>query len=695
MTGQRSRGRVSAPDRLTSEPPRVIRRVLVANRGEIARRVIRTCHAMGIATVAVYSDADAGAMHVREADSAYRLGPSPAVQSYLNIPALLEAARVTGADAVHPGYGFLSENARFARACREAGLIFIGPEPEVIALMGGKREAKLLMAAAGVPVIPGYEGEDQTDARLVAAASEIGWPVMVKASAGGGGKGMRVVERADDLPAALASARREALAAFGDDTLILEKVIQEPRHIEFQIFGDSHGSVIHLGERECSIQRRHQKIIEETPSTALTPDLRERMGQTAVRAAHQLGYTGAGTVEFILDPAGGFYFLEINTRLQVEHPVTEMVTGLDLVRWQILVAEGRPLPLAQDEIIFRGHAVEARVYAEEPARQFLPATGPVALWRAPQGDGVRVDAGIQTGDEVTSFYDPMLAKVCAWGESRTEALRRLDRALGQTVLLGVRNNIDYLRRIVLHPDHVAGQISTGFVERRAADLLRSADAATDPELIAWAGLAVTLCRISRLTDRRNWRNNLWRPVIERFSRESPAGAASTRSLDMIEIRLLPQRSGAYDAEARVGTSALAMRVMVMEERKDEFALEINRRRVKAQAICVGANEWWVRVGEETLTLLWRDPLPQPSVLMSHGDSLTAPMPGQVIAVHVVAGQNICQGDPVFILEAMKMEHTIRAPSDGTVVSVRFAVGDQAPAGALLAEIAPRVTEPVS
>ncbi|HEV2405531.1 MAG TPA: acetyl-CoA carboxylase biotin carboxylase subunit, partial [Ktedonobacterales bacterium] len=461
--------------RSADEAIRVIRRVLVANRGEIARRVIRTCHAMGIATVAVYSDADANAAHVREADAAYHLGPSPAGESYLNMSALIEAARVMGADAVHPGYGFLSENASFAAACQEAGLTFIGPEPAVIARMGSKREAKLLMAAAGVPVVPGYEGEDQSDARLIAAAHEIGWPVMVKASAGGGGKGMRAVDRAEDLPSALAAARREALAAFGDETLILEKVIQEPRHIEFQIFGDTRGNVLHLGERECTIQRRHQKIIEETPSTALEPELRARMGQAAVTAGRRLGYTGAGTVEFILDSDGHFYFLEVNTRLQVEHPVTELVSGLDLVRWQILVAEGRPLPLTQDEVKFYGHAVEARVYAEDPDQGFLPTTGRVALWQAPEGDGVRVDAGIQTGDEVAPYYDPMLAKICAWGEDRAEALRRLDRALGATTLFGVRNNIDYLRRVLCHPAHLAGRLSTAFVTRYTDELSSPVD----------------------------------------------------------------------------------------------------------------------------------------------------------------------------------------------------------------------------
>ncbi|MGH2484536.1 MAG: acetyl/propionyl/methylcrotonyl-CoA carboxylase subunit alpha, partial [Ktedonobacterales bacterium] len=672
---------------------RLIHRVLVANRGEIARRVIRTCHAMGIATVAVYSDADANAAHVHEADAAYRLGPSPAGESYLNISALIEAARVMGADAVHPGYGFLSENAGFAAACQEAGLTFIGPEPAVIARMGSKREAKLLMAAAGIPVAPGYQGKDQSDARLIAAAHEIGWPVMVKASAGGGGKGMRAVDRAEDLSDALAAARREALAAFGDDTLILEKVIQEPRHVEFQIFGDAHGNVMHLGERECTIQRRHQKIIEETPSTALTPELRARMARAAITAGLQLGYTGAGTVEFILDAAGDFYFLEVNTRLQVEHPVTELVTGLDLVRWQILVAEGRPLPLTQEAVTFTGHAIEARVYAEDPDQGFLPTTGRVALWQAPTGDGVRVDAGIQTGDEVSPYYDPMLAKVCAWAEDRVEALRRLDRALGSTILFGVRNNIDYLRRVTCHPAHVAGRLSTAFATRYAADLSTHGDMPDDlAESLAHAALVVALRRLYERADRRNWRNNSWRPIIEQFSWYAPGSALGGPPTEVIELRLRPEPAGRFRATAAIGARELALDGMVQVEGNDEFALEVNRRRYPARAVRVGAGEWWARVGAATWRLLWRDPLRAPERVSSDAGSLTTPMPGQVIAVLVTEGARVKRGDPLFILEAMKMEHTVRAPHDGIVARLRFGVGDQAPAGARLAEITPSPVE---
>ena len=464
----------------------MIRKVLVANRGEIACRIMRTCDDMGIATVAVFSDADSSAPHVQAAGEAIRLGSSLAADSYLNSSALLEAAQRSGADAIHPGYGFLSENADFARVVQGAGITFIGPDPDVIARMGSKREAKLLMLEAGIPIVPGYLGEDQSEARFLLEADAIEYPIMIKASAGGGGKGMRLVADRAGLPEALQAARREALAAFGDDLLILEKSIVAPRHIEFQIFGDIYGNIIHLGERECTIQRRHQKVIEETPSTALTSELRTRMGEAAVMVGQQLQYTNAGTVEFIVDRNGNFYFLEVNTRLQVEHPVTELVTGLDLVRWQILVAEGRPLPLGQESISFSGHAIEARVYAEDPAANFLPVTGQVLMWRPPTARDVRVDAGIQTGDVVSTYYDPLLAKISAWGRDRKEALRRLDQALATTRLLGLPSNIAFLRRLLQHPSHLSGDITTGFIRKHASYLLETRPSALERQLAAAA-----------------------------------------------------------------------------------------------------------------------------------------------------------------------------------------------------------------
>ena len=455
-----------------------ITRVLVANRGEIALRVIRACREMGIETVAVYSDADATARHVRAADAAVRVGPPPAAESYLNIPALIAAARTSGADAVHPGYGFLSERAAFARACVEAGLIFIGPPADAIERMGSKIGARTLMEQAGVPVVPGRTPADQSDAGIAAAADAIGFPVLVKASAGGGGKGMRAAHDAATLAEAIPSARREAQAAFGDGTLYVERLIQRPRHIEIQVFADAHGNAVHLFERECSIQRRHQKIVEESPSPVLTPAVRDRMGKAAVAAATSAGYRNAGTIEFLLEGAGDaarFYFLEMNTRLQVEHPVTEMVTGTDLVRAQLLVASGRPLPWRQEDLAQRGHAIECRVYAEDPSSGFLPQAGPLALYREPDGPGIRIDSGVEEGTAVPVQYDPMLAKLIASGETRDAAIARAVAALRQFPILGVRTNVAFLIRTLEHPAFRAGDLHTGFVDEHLPSLLEKTE----------------------------------------------------------------------------------------------------------------------------------------------------------------------------------------------------------------------------
>jgi len=456
-----------------------ITRVLVANRGEIALRVIRACREMAIETVAVYSDADATARHVRAADAAVRVGPPPAAESYLNIPALIAAARTSGADAVHPGYGFLSERAAFARACVEAGLIFIGPPADAIERMGSKIGARTLMEQAGVPVVPGRTPADQSDAGIAAAADAIGFPVLVKASAGGGGKGMRAAHDAATLAEAIPSARREAQAAFGDGTLYVERLIQRPRHIEIQVFADAHGNAVHLFERECSIQRRHQKIVEESPSPVLTPAVRDRMGKAAVAAATSAGYRNAGTIEFLLEGAGDaarFYFLEMNTRLQVEHPVTEMVTGTDLVRAQLLVASGRPLPWRQEDLAQRGHAIECRVYAEDPSSGFLPQAGPLALYREPDGPGIRIDSGVEEGTAVPVQYDPMLAKLIASGETRDAAIARAVAALRQFPILGVRTNVAFLIRTLEHPAFRTGDLHTGFVDEHLPSLLEKTEA---------------------------------------------------------------------------------------------------------------------------------------------------------------------------------------------------------------------------
>ena len=465
---------------------RPIRRLLIANRGEIALRIIRACREMGIEAVAVYSEADAGAPHVRAADMAVPIGPAPAAESYLNIEALLAAAARSGADAVHPGYGFLSERSAFAAACASAGLLFVGPPPQAIERMGSKIGARALMEQAGVPVVPGRTPADQTDAGVAAAAREIGFPILIKASAGGGGKGMRAALDDRELTEAIPAARREAEAAFGDGTLYVERLIQRPRHIEIQIFADEHGGVVHLFERDCSVQRRHQKIIEESPSTALAPGVRARMGEAAVAAARTAGYRNAGTIEFLLEGHGEsarFYFLEMNTRLQVEHPVTELVTGTDLVRAQLLVAMGHPLPWRQDALTQRGHAIECRVYAEDPGGGFLPQAGPLRLYREPSGPGIRVDSGVVEGAAVTVHYDPMLAKLIAYGDSRAAAIARAVTALQSFPILGVRTNVAFLISVLRHPAFAAGDIHTGFVEAHLPALLETGP---PPEVVAAA-----------------------------------------------------------------------------------------------------------------------------------------------------------------------------------------------------------------
>ena len=464
----------------------LFRKLLIANRGEVAVRVARSCRTLGIPTVAVYSDADRAALHVREADEAARIGPPEPERSYLDVDALLGAARGHGCDAVHPGYGFLSQNGAFADAVRGAGLTFVGPPGDVHRTMGDKRAARRLMAAAGVPVLPGYEGDDQSDETLAAEAARIGWPVLVKPARGGGGKGMHVVRVAGDLPAALAASRREARGAFGDATLILERFVEGPRHVEVQVLADAHGGIVHVFERECSIQRRHQKVIEETPSPALSPAQRSALLEAGIAAARAASYVNAGTVEFLLAPRGSFYFLEMNTRLQVEHPVTEMVTALDLVRLQIEIAAGRPLPFTQADLVSRGHALECRVYAEDA--EDLPATGRVAFLEWPSGPGVRVDAGVAAGSEVTIDYDPLLAKLVVVGRDRADAVDRMSAALESTVLLGVETNLARLQRVVAHPAFRRGEIDTAFLERHAGDL--AVPAAAPVEVMAAAVAAL-------------------------------------------------------------------------------------------------------------------------------------------------------------------------------------------------------------
>ncbi|MEU6772735.1 acetyl-CoA carboxylase biotin carboxylase subunit [Streptomyces sp. NPDC046759] len=639
--------------------------VLVANRGEIAVRVIRTLRSLGVRSVAVFSDADADARHVREADTAVRIGPAPAAESYLSIDRLLDAAARTGAQAVHPGYGFLAENAGFARACQEAGLVFIGPPADAIALMGDKIRAKETVQAAGVPVVPGSSGSGLTDAQLAQAAREIGTPVLLKPSAGGGGKGMRLVRDADVLAEEIAAARREARASFGDDTLLVERWIDRPRHIEIQVLADAHGNVVHLGERECSLQRRHQKIIEEAPSVLLDEATRAAMGEAAVQAARSCGYRGAGTVEFIVpggDPSQ-YYFMEMNTRLQVEHPVTELITGLDLVEWQLRVAAGERLGFGQQDVTLTGHAVEARICAEDPARGFLPSGGTVLLLDEPQGDGVRTDSGLSEATEVGSLYDPMLSKVIAYGPDRETALRRLRAALAETVTLGVQTNAGFLRRLLGHPAVVAGELDTGLVERVVDELVT-----TDvPEEVYEAAAAVRAQALQPRAD--GW--------VDPFSVPSGWRLGGTPKPPAFHLRVQEPVTYTPRGTASVGEDTVSVTL-------DGVRHTFHR-----------AGDWIGRDGDA-----WQvrdhDPVAASLSRSAHAgaDSLTAPMPGTVTVVKVAVGDEVAAGQSLLVVEAMKMEHVISAPHAGTVAELDVSPGTTVAMDQVLAVIAPYDEEEV-
>ncbi|MFI9800825.1 acetyl-CoA carboxylase biotin carboxylase subunit [Streptomyces sp. NPDC052302] len=633
--------------------------VLVANRGEIAVRVVRTLRALGVRSVAVFSDADADARHVREADTAVRIGPAPAAESYLSVERLLEAAARTGAQAVHPGYGFLAENAGFARACADAGLTFIGPPADAISLMGDKIRAKETVKAAGVPVVPGSSGSGLTDAELADAAREIGMPVLLKPSAGGGGKGMRLVRDAALLADEIAAARREARASFGDDTLLVERWIDRPRHIEIQVLADGHGNVVHLGERECSLQRRHQKIIEEAPSVLLDEATRAGMGEAAVQAARSCGYRGAGTVEFIVpggDPSS-YYFMEMNTRLQVEHPVTELITGIDLVEWQLRVAAGERLAFGQDDIRLTGHAVEARVCAEDPARGFLPSGGTVLRLREPQGDGVRTDSGLSEGTEVGSLYDPMLSKVIAYGPDRATALRKLRAALAGTVTLGVSTNAGFLRRLLAHPAVVAGELDTGLVERVVDDLVTT----EVPEEVYEAAAAVRLDALRPRTD--GW--------TDPFA--VPSGWRLGGTPRPVSFPLRVQEPVEYTPR---GSATVT---------DDEVSVTLDGVRHTFHR----ASDWLGRDGDA-----WHvrdhDPVAASLTGAAHAgaDSLTAPMPGTVTVVKVAVGDEVTAGQSLLVVEAMKMEHVISAPHAGTVAELDVTPGTTVAMDQVLAVVTP-------
>ena len=651
-------------------------KILIANRGEIACRVIRTARRMGIATVAVYSAADRDSMHVELADEAWPLGPAPARDSYLNIAAVIAAARSSGAEAIHPGYGLLSENPGFAEACEQSGIVFIGPPAAAMRVMGSKAAAKALMARLGVPLVPGYHGDDQDPAHLAEEARRIGFPVLIKASAGGGGRGMRIVGAAAEFADALAAAQREAAAAFADDRVLIEKYLARPRHIEVQIFADRHGNTIHIFDRDCSIQRRHQKVIEEAPAPGLAAGRRQAMAEAAVAAARAVGYVGAGTVEFIAE-ADAFYFIEMNTRLQVEHAVTEAVTGLDLVEWQLRVADGERLPLRQKDLALSGHAIEARLYAEDPERDFLPQSGVLHRLRLPPPEIARVDAGVRQGDRVTPYYDAMIAKIIVCGADRQAALRRLRRALAETAVSGLRTNLGFLARLAAEPDFASVAVDTGFIEAHRAGLLLPRRPAPDAALAAAA--------LSRLS-----------------AREAAIAAAAKGSGDPFS----PWASGQgwrHDGASRqdlVFREDAEERTVEATARGPEWLLQLGERRVVAGGgaqsdgtfglVLDGVRRRVVVLdhGAEIAVFIdgesWRfveiDPLGRRHGEDPAGGRLTAPMPGRVTRLLVEAGMRVRRGQPLMTIEAMKMEHTIAAPADGRVQEVRFAVGDMVEEG---------------
>ena len=653
----------------------MIQRLLVANRGEIACRILRTARRMGIHTIAVYSDADAGARHVREADEAVRIGPPAAAESYLDIKAIVSAARAAGAEAIHPGYGFLSENARFARACRDAGVNFVGPSAEAMEAMGVKSLAKARVRALGVPVLPGYEGERQDIEHLRAQALAAGLPLIVKPAAGGGGKGMRVVHSGEALREALESARRQAESSFGDGTLLLERFLPEPRHVEVQVFADRHGNCVHLGDRDCSVQRRHQKLIEEAPAPGLPPQLRERLREAAVQVARDIRYTGAGTVEFLFD-GREFYFLEMNTRLQVEHTVTEAVTGLDLVEWQLRVAAGEALPLAQSQIAIEGHAIEARVCAEDPWRDFLPSAGDLQLAEWPRGEALRVDAGFAEGDTVPAAYDSLLGKVIAWAPQRERAAYMLAQALERTYLAGVRTNERWLGRILRSRVFLEVRHSVALLGRPDEQL--AAPVQADAAVMALAALAV-----QRGQDRRS---DPWR-VHDGFWPNLPAEVAITFS------------AGGRERNVTLRFERGAPRSVVADAHeggRPEQPLELADVRSEDGRICAQVQGRWRQArffrdgsrlhlwtGGAHYELLIEDPRIREFAASSASGGLTTPLPGVVSAVAVEAGQRVSAGEVLMIVEAMKMEHSITAPFDGVVESVHFAQGDRVSEGSEL------------
>jgi 3-methylcrotonyl-CoA carboxylase alpha subunit len=667
---------------------RPFKRILIANRGEIACRIIRACRDEGVEAVAVYSGADAHALHASLADIAVPIGPAPPAESYLSIARLVAAAKETGCEAVHPGYGFLSERAAFAEAVRDAGLAFIGPAPEAIAAMGSKVAARELAERAGVPVLPAFDGEGD-DAGLAEAARQIGYPLLVKASGGGGGKGMRRVHSPAELADALAAARREAQAAFGDARVYLEKLLVAPRHVEVQVFGDSHGNIVHLFERDCSVQRRHQKVVEESPAPHLPPATRAAMGEAAVRAARAVGYVGAGTVEFLLDADGRFFFLEMNTRLQVEHPVSELVVGVDLVRLQLRVAAGEPLPFAQPDLAQRGHAIECRVYAEDVEAGFLPSTGPLLRLEEPQGPGVRVDSGVRVGDVVSRHYDPLLAKLICWGATRDAALATLRRALREYAVLGVTTNLAFLQAIVGHPAFVAGRATTAFLDEQLAGWAQPSEI-PDEALVA-AALADLLAApatpppgAAEGDPYSPWRSfAALSPQPSVLSTQHSALNPQPSALSGLAVRVEPEGDG-----YRVAVGERGYRVNVRHAHEGTLTLEIDGRQRRA-VVAADAQRSLVALDGATYAIERAVGRRGRARAATSEGALTAAMPGQVLAVYAAAGDAVEAGQPLVLLSAMKMELTVAAPHAGTVAALHVAPGDVVERGQVLAQVEPK------
>jgi 3-methylcrotonyl-CoA carboxylase alpha subunit len=665
-----------------AKPYRRFRTLLIANRGEIACRVIRTAKAMGLRTVAVYSEADRDALHVADADEAVLLGPARARDSYLNVERLIDAARRSGAEAVHPGYGFLSENAGFARACVDAGLVFVGPTADMMIAMGSKSGSKALMEKAGVPLVPGYHGEAQDEATLANAADRIGFPVLVKASAGGGGRGMRIVRSAADLAPAIVSAKREAKAAFGDDRMLIEKFVDNPRHIEVQVIGDSHGNLLSLFERECTLQRRHQKVIEEAPSPTLDPAQREAVCAAARKAAAAVNYVGAGTIEFVSNGKDVF-FIEMNTRLQVEHPVTELITGIDLVEWQLRVAFGEKLPLTQDQITLKGHAIEARVYAENPQKNFMPSVGRIKTWRVPeQSNGLRIDAGYRSGDAVSPYYDAMLAKVIAWAPNRQAAIERLNRGLEETDVRGIVTNIPFLSALVTHPDVRANAIDTGFIERELKNLTAANAAPGDLEFgAAIAAILGEEQKASRAEVHSPWQTLGWMPVGRRQRMFSFRWDKEAEQQVILHY-------GNGPSTLSIGEQEFAFDVSPTADGELDVTLDGAKSRVVA---ILDGHELYLRTRNGRFDLHWIDPFGGDDEEQVGEDKIVAPLPGTVVALLAEEGAMLEKGAPILTLEVMKMEQTLRAPYAGMLKKIKCKVGDIVGEGVELAEVEPTAT----